>query len=261
MTENDRAKIGESMRAFSLERFFSNAVSVRQELGLPIPGKIAGDCAALSNELAAVLAQFPGKSRLHRVISLQHPQVKEGFPGAHVLLLKEIAEATFVLDPTILHHVPFILGRDERVKSHLPSMVGGPSNVSFSNQGELVTIEHFGVQKGMGANALYKFHFAPEYAVGATGLENADVDQSGYVIRGVLPSGIFQMLFDNTLSGKVWWIEEGRSCQIDLDSKIEERAGLERKLAHLELDLEMAIKFLRDTPGLKRVLRSQRGYD
>ncbi len=104
MAENIRTEMGQRMRAFSLDRFFSNAVSVRQELGLPIPGKIAGDCAALSNELAAVLASFPGQARLHRVINLERPQIKSGLPGAHVLLLKETPGVTFVLDPTILHY-------------------------------------------------------------------------------------------------------------------------------------------------------------
>lgn len=260
MTENIKAEIGKQMRDFTLERFFSNAVSVRQELGLAVPGKIAGDCAALSKELAMVLVEFPGEARLHRVINLEHPQVKEGFPGAHVLLLKPTPLATFVLDPTILHHEPFILGQDERGYSHLPSMVGGPSRVNFSNQGELVTIEHFGVQKGMGANAIYKFHSAPECAVQATGLENADVRQPSYVIRGVLPDGVFQMLFDPTITKQVWWIEEGRSSPIALESS-EERRNLDRKLRPLDLDLGMAMKFLIDTPQLKRELQSERGYD
>ncbi len=141
-------------------------------------------------------------------------------------------------------------------------MITGPSFVNFSNERSLVTIEHFGVLDKMGANALYKFHSSPEYAVNATGLENADKDQPSYVIRGVLPDGVFQMIYAPfyTSDRGVFWIEKGRDRVIDLKSK-EACQALDKKLRPLELDLEMAMKFLLGTPNLKKDLQRERGYD
>ena len=254
--ETHSEQIGEILQRMYYRHPFTNAAAVRQDVGLPPPGRVGGDCAYILNEVNNAAAHIAGDVRVHRAVSRRDGKSRIGRPGAHALGIKTTSEGVYAYDPYFLHFRPFDLSLDrDDIPSGLFDAKGRPTHVSFEREGDVLRVRAPFADPDLGPCEHYRFYIGAEDAVTVTGLENAKEEFQEYRIRFVGAGFLGQLTYFHEGDGALTWVQagDGRPPQkIDVNSRLPEfwQKEIAYHLKRFGLTIESATKFLLDTPAM-----------